>query len=185
MFIRAGNAYTWAAFLVVHGITPLGVWPQKDTKEMSPKKQSAVDKPNWLIQNIKLPEVMFRFHHATGLRGATSQLGGRRAHSRFLLPGRAAGRRRFLPDASRLPAASSAEYAGCRAEPSGRPTARREGAGSELSAGPGRRVGGRCSGPPRPLRGFQLCSSSPRTPAKGGVPAPRVRQVQGTLVDPA
>lgn len=46
VFIRAGNAYTWAAFLVVHGITLLGVWSQKDTKKMSLKKQSAADKPN-------------------------------------------------------------------------------------------------------------------------------------------
>lgn len=38
VFIRAGNAYTWAALLVVHGIIPLGLMPQKDTKNMTPKK---------------------------------------------------------------------------------------------------------------------------------------------------
>lgn len=33
VFIRARNAYTWAAFLVVHGISSLGLLPQKDIKK--------------------------------------------------------------------------------------------------------------------------------------------------------
>lgn len=33
VFIRAGDAYTWTALLVVHGIIPLSLLPQKDTKK--------------------------------------------------------------------------------------------------------------------------------------------------------
>lgn len=79
-----------------------------------------------------------------------------RPHSRFLFTGRAAGRRRFLPGASRRPAAPPAECAG-------RPAARREGAHSETR---GCRAG--AAGATALLRPAAETSpplSSPRTPA--------------------
>lgn len=83
-----------------------------------------------------------------------------RAHPRFLLPGRAAGRRRFLPDASRRQAAPPAEGAG------GPET----GGGQRAGKAPAAEAG--C---PASSRGTP---PSPGRSARAGPPL-RVREVQG------
>ncbi|XP_059757711.1 collagen alpha-1(I) chain-like [Balaenoptera ricei] len=110
-----------------------------------------------------------------------------RAHSRFLLPGRAAGRWRFLPDASRRPAPP----AGCAGSPgrAGRPAVLRVRrplpAAGRLAPGRSRRLSGapaaetRC---PRASPGTRA-----RAPAQREVRPPprRGRKVQRTPRDPA
>ncbi|XP_074175232.1 uncharacterized protein LOC109444073 [Rhinolophus sinicus] len=108
-----------------------------------------------------------------------------RAHSLFLLPRRAAGRRRFLPDASRRPAAPPAVRAG-------RPGKAGWAAGSAPGRRPlraeGRRAGAAgCAAPAETRRGNQLRRRSlfRGPPRKPGPPAHFVGKVQGTPVIPS
>lgn len=97
-----------------------------------------------------------------------------RAHSRFLLPGRAAGRWRFLPDASRRPAPP----AGCAGPPGrvGRPAVlrvrRRLPAAGRLAPGRSRRLS--CA----PAAETRCPPASPRTCAR----APAQREVRPLAV---
>lgn len=99
-----------------------------------------------------------------------------RAHSRCLLPRRAAGRRRFLPDASRRPAAPPAV---CRAARESRAAGgSREGARAPL----GLQLGPAAAAPPGAARCRPRGARPPRAVWR---PLRRVREVQGPPLDPA
>lgn len=89
---------------------------------------------------------------------------------RFLLPGRAAGRRRFLLDASRPPAAPPAERAGGRGQPGKAPDPSR----AARAAGRGQPVRGGAAGcvPLRPPKKPALLSLPRGPPRKAGPRSP-------------
>lgn len=189
MFIRAGNAYTWAAFLVVHDIFSLELLLQKDTKKNKTKKtrirKTAEDKYNELSQNRSSPAGTFKSHRETALSCVLLPPGAAGAEpSALALPLSPAGPlgatvssltrhgdRRLLPQRARPPAARRPGE-GARREPGDRPRQLEPQAERPFS-GP-RAPAEETRPPPPPAR------RSRESPGHTGRPA--VGKVQGTVL---